>query len=390
MLLARGLARQRELGTRLALGAPRARLVRQLITESIVLALPAVALGFAISWVAVDVGIRSLFATLPADLVAFVRPMPLHPDVRVFVFALIATVASALLFGVAPSLHATKLSVVDNDTWQDQFSGIATSAPQCPHRWPDCGVLVAADDLRHLAARGCQTRTNGHRPPNARRRFDRDRGAFARRRAGGAWHEPARRHDRRRRIVAARHAVSICGNHATRRFNDRGCDLQSCVRLVFRRVEHRNYQWSRLHPRRRAGGCGRDRERRDGPPTVAERQPSRPLGASSASQHRQPGRSAPSVSGRARHWHCARRRDPVCGGREGSGGDVFPDRSRCAGLLPARSGALGSGGGEASTRCGARARGAGRRRSHRQTRDVRRWSDLSVSRGVLGGADART
>jgi predicted permease len=113
MLLARGLARQRELGTRLALGAPRARLVRQLITESIVLALPAVALGFAISWVAVDIGIRSLFATLPVDLVAFVRPMPLHPDVRVFVFAFIATIASAFVFGVAPSLHATKLSAVD-------------------------------------------------------------------------------------------------------------------------------------------------------------------------------------------------------------------------------------------------------------------------------------
>jgi predicted permease len=113
MLLARGLARQRELGIRLALGAARARLIRQLITESIVLALPAVGLGFAISWLAVDVGVRALFATLPADLAAFVRLVPLHPDVRVVAFAFAAAVASAFLFGLVPSLQATRLSVVE-------------------------------------------------------------------------------------------------------------------------------------------------------------------------------------------------------------------------------------------------------------------------------------
>jgi predicted permease len=113
MLLARGLARQRELGTRLALGAARGRLVRQLVTESIVLALPAVAVGFALSWLAIEVGVRTLFATLPADLAAFVRLVPLHPDVRVLIFAFAATVGSALLFGLVPSLQATRLSVVD-------------------------------------------------------------------------------------------------------------------------------------------------------------------------------------------------------------------------------------------------------------------------------------
>jgi putative ABC transport system permease protein len=112
MLLARGFARQRELGIRLALGAERARLVRQLITESIVLALPAVAVGFAISWLAVDVGVRTLFATLPADLTAFVRLVPLHPDARVAAFAFVASVVSAVLFGLVPSLQATRLSVV--------------------------------------------------------------------------------------------------------------------------------------------------------------------------------------------------------------------------------------------------------------------------------------
>jgi predicted permease len=112
MLLARGLARQRELGVRLALGAARARLVRQLVTESIVLALPAVALGFGIAWLAVDVGVRTLFMTLPSDLAAFVRLVPLEPDMRVAGFSVVAAVGAAFVFGLAPSLHTTRVSVV--------------------------------------------------------------------------------------------------------------------------------------------------------------------------------------------------------------------------------------------------------------------------------------
>jgi predicted permease len=113
MLLARGLARQRELGTRLALGAARGRLVRQLVTESVILALPAVAVGYAVSWATIQVGIRTLFATLPSDLAAFVRVIPLHTDVRVLAFAFVATVAASFLFGLVPSLQVTRLSVVD-------------------------------------------------------------------------------------------------------------------------------------------------------------------------------------------------------------------------------------------------------------------------------------
>ncbi|MDB4878340.1 MAG: permease [Gemmatimonadetes bacterium] len=112
MMLARGLARQRELGVRLALGASRARLVRQLVTESMLLALPAVALGFAIAWLAIGVGVRAMFATLPADLAPFVRLVPLQPDARVLLFTFGTAFASALFFGLAPSLQTTKLSVV--------------------------------------------------------------------------------------------------------------------------------------------------------------------------------------------------------------------------------------------------------------------------------------
>ena len=112
VLLARGLERRRELGIRLALGAARARLVRQLVTESIVLALPAAAVGFLLAWVIVSVGVRTLFATIPSDLAPFVRFVPLVPDWRVAAFTVVATVASAFICGLAPSLRATRLSMV--------------------------------------------------------------------------------------------------------------------------------------------------------------------------------------------------------------------------------------------------------------------------------------
>jgi predicted permease len=112
VLLARGIERRRELGIRLALGAARARLVRQLVTESVVLTLPAALLGFGLAWMIVAVGIRAVFATLPADLAPFVRFVPLAPDWRVVAFAVVATIASAFLCGLAPSLRATRLSVV--------------------------------------------------------------------------------------------------------------------------------------------------------------------------------------------------------------------------------------------------------------------------------------
>ena len=125
MLLARGLARQRELGTRLALGAPRSRLVRQLMTESVVLSLPAIAVGCAIAWLTVDVGVRALFATLPADLTSFIHLVPLHVDWRVLVFAFAITLASTFLFGLVPALQTTRLSIVD--ATRGQFAGPTSS-----------------------------------------------------------------------------------------------------------------------------------------------------------------------------------------------------------------------------------------------------------------------
>ena len=114
VLLARGMARHREVEIRLALGAPRPRLVRQLLTESALLAIPAAALGFFISRWTLDAGVRVMFASMPSAFVPYVHVIPLSPDVRVFGFVLLAALAAALAFGLVPALQATRPRIVQS------------------------------------------------------------------------------------------------------------------------------------------------------------------------------------------------------------------------------------------------------------------------------------
>ncbi len=113
MMLARALSRQRELGIRVSLGASRARLIRQLLTESAVLALPAAAAGFAASQFLIWISIHVLYATLPPGIAGFAEKLPeLSPDLRVFGYNLAIALASAVLFGLAPALRATRKDVI--------------------------------------------------------------------------------------------------------------------------------------------------------------------------------------------------------------------------------------------------------------------------------------
>jgi putative ABC transport system permease protein len=104
LLLARAAARSGELAIRTALGAGRARIVRQLLTESVVLALLAAATGVALAaW-----GVRALIAAAPKGVP---RLEQTRLDPSVLAFALLTAVVSALLFGLAPALRAARTDV---------------------------------------------------------------------------------------------------------------------------------------------------------------------------------------------------------------------------------------------------------------------------------------
>ena len=106
VLLARATARRREMAVRVAIGAGRARLVRQLVTETTLL----FALG-AVSGVALArLMTRLLLAALPAFSVPINLALPL--DGRVLAFSLGLALAAALVSGLAPALHASRADVV--------------------------------------------------------------------------------------------------------------------------------------------------------------------------------------------------------------------------------------------------------------------------------------
>jgi predicted permease len=109
LLLARGVARQREIGIQLSLGATRRRIVRQLLTESLLLALVAAAGGFAISRVVMAAVINAMMTSMPPDI-GDVRLLVPDADWRVLLFLFAGAGLSTMAFALAPALQATRIA----------------------------------------------------------------------------------------------------------------------------------------------------------------------------------------------------------------------------------------------------------------------------------------
>jgi len=130
LLLARAAGRVREIGIRLALGAGRGRVVRQLLTEGMVLSLAAGAAGI---WIAYELPFV-IFRIVSASAPTAYFPFSVTPDALVLGFALLLSAMSSVAFGLAPALFATRSDVAGVLHQRDSL---------LPGRFPLRGVLLA-------------------------------------------------------------------------------------------------------------------------------------------------------------------------------------------------------------------------------------------------------
>jgi predicted permease len=132
LLLARAGARQREIAIRLAVGAGRGRLIRQLLTESVVLSLGGAACGVLLAQWAGPAIVRMISWQGQTPI------LDVSPDMRVLAFTAGAAMLTAILFGLAPAMKATRLAT------SESLKQTARSLSERRGRWSLGRVLVVA------------------------------------------------------------------------------------------------------------------------------------------------------------------------------------------------------------------------------------------------------
>ncbi|MGH9487051.1 MAG: ABC transporter permease [Terriglobales bacterium] len=137
MLLARALGRQKEISIRLALGARRAHILRQLLTESVLLALIGAAFGAVLAWLAVRAVVGLSAFTLP-------QFNPIQVNATVLAFTVGLAILAGIFFGLAPALQLSRPRM------NDQLSGAGALAGSGRRRWLSDALIVAEVALSML------------------------------------------------------------------------------------------------------------------------------------------------------------------------------------------------------------------------------------------------
>ncbi|MBM3725346.1 MAG: ABC transporter permease [Acidobacteria bacterium] len=144
LLLARGAARQRELAIRGAIGAGRGRILAQLLTESLLLAVCGGALGVGLGWMLT----RFLLGTLPVD--PTVLSISAAPDTRILVFTIVVTAITTFFFGLLPAWQSSRVS--PSLTMREEGGGVVGGGAQVRLRKVFVGLQVALSVILLLGA----------------------------------------------------------------------------------------------------------------------------------------------------------------------------------------------------------------------------------------------
>jgi putative ABC transport system permease protein len=150
LMLARATGREKEFAIRAALGASRWRLIRQLLVESVILAVGGAAIGILFAWG----GLKSLVAAIPVEIIPAESVIRLNAPV--LAFTLCVAMLTALVFGLLPALQAARRDL--NDPLRD--SGKGTSSGSRHGRFRDAVVVLeVALSLTLLVAAGLLMRS---------------------------------------------------------------------------------------------------------------------------------------------------------------------------------------------------------------------------------------